>query len=673
MTNVNSAPRDFRAEINGLRAVSVAAVLLYHFKFPIVTGGFSGVDCFFVISGYLMTRIIDGKLSKEQFSFTEFYLARFVRIVPALAALIGFLLISGAFYMDPAEYQSLGSAASSAISFISDWRFALTSNYFNPNSENNWLLHTWSLSVEWQFYIIYPVLYYFLRFRQALWEIRALILAGIAALSLALNVILVAKGGPWATLGFFVMPARMFEMLAGGLAFHLQCSHASGLQPGQRLCLELLGAALIAVAVIAFDRNSAWPSLSALVPTIGSALIILAARGRNSLLAAMPFQALGRWSYSIYLWHWPLAVYVGTRGHALTWMTTAGLLLLSVIIGFASYRWIEQPALHFLGKREARLWRIAPLVASSFLLLLAGLTVALQQGLPARGNAPEAAMRDAMAASDDWAFPRECTSVLRGLKLACATQAASQAPDVIVVGDSHAQMLFPYFRTRSQNTVFVTSAGCVPMPDVERLDKTFRCSHHHEQVLDYLKTSSARTIIYASIWTPYFGYLSEGERGLACLITIKGCEAINSRETMERAFEGWYREVRRLVEGGWKVAVMLPVPVPHKDIPKLLREDLFWKGTSELHPVLLDRRPQIEEPVRAALKRTTELGVTIIDPRDAMCNAGRCPVLGKDGRSLYKDGNHIRPYALQPLGEMFAPFLQSSRMSVSDGSNRAPL
>ena len=301
----------FRYDINALRALAVTAVVLFHYKVDFVPGGFVGVDVFFVISGYLMTSIIMGRLAKEKFSIWDFYYDRAKRIVPGLLGMCFVLLAAGYFLLEPATYHYLGSTSIAALLFFSNFRFWEATGYFDPQSDTKWLLHTWSLSVEWQFYLVYPILlmglHNFERTRRSVVPIF-----WFFAISSVLLCIWFSLEDPIASFylypqrasAFYLLPQRAWELLAGGIVA-LQFRNSAQKYSGALLAG---GLALIALSLFFYDKNLQWPSYYALLPVIGTCLVIAANRAD-----ALPFkngiiQTIGKWSYSIYLWHWPIAV-----------------------------------------------------------------------------------------------------------------------------------------------------------------------------------------------------------------------------------------------------------------------------------------------------------------------------------------------------------------------------
>lgn len=287
----------FRYDINGLRAWAVLAVVLYHFGVPGFNAGFVGVDVFFVISGFLMTGIIIESLeSKKGFSVFGFYVARTKRIVPALLLLCATLMLVGWITLPAFEYGVLGVQVISALGFFSNIKFFRDTNYFSDTSLNQWLLHTWSLSVEWQFYLLLPVLLL------VIWRLKpgrgaAFTLLGLVFIaSLAFSILVSAGHSAFA---FYLLPARMWEMLAGSMVYFL----AALLFPRPLVgrVLELIGFFLIIAAVCIFDTGSAWPGWYAMVPVLGTALVILAARQTSILTGSRTVQWLGNFrTRSIY-------------------------------------------------------------------------------------------------------------------------------------------------------------------------------------------------------------------------------------------------------------------------------------------------------------------------------------------------------------------------------------
>lgn len=322
----------FRHDINGLRALAVAGVVLFHFNSAWLPGGFAGVDVFFVISGFLMTGIIFNGLEKKNFSVIRFYVARANRIIPALAVLCFILLLFGWLYLPPLDYQLLGKHALSSISFLSNVTYWTEAGYFDAASHEKWLLHTWSLSVEWQFYIIYPLILFLIHKFTSVKLMEYLI---VVATFMGF-VFCVFASFNWPNASYYLLPTRAWEMMIGGVAylFPIVISNKN------KKLLERLGLMLIVGSYFFVSKEDAWPGYAALFPVLGAYFVILSARDKSFITGNVVFQKVGAWSYSIYLWHWPLVVgiYYFTLDDKYIYLGIA----LSLFLGFLSNKYIEQ-------------------------------------------------------------------------------------------------------------------------------------------------------------------------------------------------------------------------------------------------------------------------------------------------------------------------------------------
>ncbi|EQC4552705.1 acyltransferase family protein [Cronobacter malonaticus] len=332
---------EFRRDINGLRAIAVIAVVFYHFGVPGFSGGFAGVDIFFVISGYLMTSIIFRKIHREEFSFYGFYLDRATRIVPALTFLCAVVAFTCWFFLIPSDYEALGKHIIASIAFLSNVIYFNEVNYFDVSASQKWLLHTWSLSVEWQFYIIYPIIAFALYKFKKNYAKKFLFVLMVTSFIFSAFLVFDNK----ISAAFYLLPSRAWEMLLGGMIFLYGNN-----KPNQNLKgVYYLALAGILASVFSFDKLTAWPSIPTLLPTISAALIIYC-QCESSILNNQISQYLGKISYSIYLWHWPLTVllsYFEMKGAV---VTAAGIIS-SVVLGSISYHLIERPSLNLLRKK----------------------------------------------------------------------------------------------------------------------------------------------------------------------------------------------------------------------------------------------------------------------------------------------------------------------------------
>ena len=337
----------YRAEIDGLRAIAVVPIILFHAGFEYFSGGFVGVDVFFVISGYLITTIILSEKEQGTFSLVNFYERRFRRILPALFMVMLVSLIFSLLWLMPSYMGDFSQSLMAVSTFSSNILFWRESGYWEISNELKPLLHTWSLAVEEQYYVLYPL------FLMQIWHFRKDWILGsfivIAAISLA-----TAQWGaynkPIPT--FYLLPTRGWELAIGaGIAYYFlyrkQTVRTLLSHKSVNEALGLLGLLMISYAVYVFDKETPFPSLYALVPTVGTGLIILFSSSQTMvgrLLSIKPLVAVGLISYGAYLWHWPLLVFA--RHLSLTEpseLTFAILALLSFPLAYLSWRYIEKP------------------------------------------------------------------------------------------------------------------------------------------------------------------------------------------------------------------------------------------------------------------------------------------------------------------------------------------
>lgn len=425
------AASGFRDDINGLRAWAVIAVLLFHFKVPGFGAGFIGVDIFFVISGFLMTGIILRGLEQGNFSLWQFYMARARRIVPALMLLVAVLLALGWFWLPTPDYQTLGSQSAYSLAFLSNIHYWRSAGYFDSAAHEKWLLHTWSLGIEMQFYLLYPV------FALLVWKLKAGVktfawsLVAVCVLSLVLSVF-ASSLRPAAA--FYLLPTRGWELATGGLVFLLGRRSPAWLV-GKGPLLYGAGLLLWLTGFVLIDSSLPWPSGWALLPVLGTALIILASQQRARLMVNPLAQWLGNISYSLYLWHWPLVVALYFAGLQQQWGWVMGGLLLSLLLGELSYRLVENPVRRGLTQRSY--WRQA--MALGVVGLVIGVAAVGVRLFSFEGRLP--VVVEAIAVEKDNFYPKQHQCISQSDKdnrpVDCHYE-KSLTLGVVSVGDSHA-------------------------------------------------------------------------------------------------------------------------------------------------------------------------------------------------------------------------------------------
>ncbi len=658
---------EFRKDINGLRALAVLLVLLFHFGAPGFGAGFIGVDVFFVISGFLMTGIIASGLEKRSFSIFGFYRARLVRLYPALVAVVAATLLFGLVFVEPGALKDVARDGISALAFVSNIVFWQEAGYFGASADTMWMLHTWSLSVEWQFYLIYPVVlalaFPLLPGRQSRF---ALLLLGFI-LSLALSVVLgtVFDNGRLVSAGFYMLPPRAWEMLAGGLVALWPWRMARVTQSSAALC-EIMGVAAILSSLMLFSEDTAWPSYSALLPVAGT-MLVLAARSPRSILASTPLQAIGTWSYSIYLWHWPLVA-------ALAYFRISGAgvesvaFMASILLGWASYTFIEQPCRVLLKGMAATNHReraagMASLGIITLAVVAGGAAMVLGGGLPQRNKAVAAVYGPSLEAVADYTFPLDhCggTSTFGKTLRQCGLGNPSSEADVLVIGDSFAEIwyarveeLMPALDKHA--VVFITKGGCPPLPGLERTAPGFGCSSFHQRVMEQARSSRYKRVIFAGMWTSYFKTnkatsLVCGENG--------GCLSAATKAGLDLAINNLAGEIDELRALGKDVVLLTTSPYPDFDVPAELRRRIF-AGDPPAADWTFDFRPMEaqSQPIDSALKTLGGHGAHVVDLLQLLCDDAICP-LTRGNVPFYKDASHLRSNYTASVGTFLDPFIR---------------
>ena len=370
----------YRPEIDGLRALAVIPVVLFHAGIAGFSGGFVGVDIFFVISGYLITSIILNEQQKDSFTLAGFYERRARRILPALMLVVLLSAVAAWYLLLPAELVDFGESLASVGVFASNILFWTQSDYFATTSEFIPLLHTWSLAVEEQFYLIFPV---FMIFTLAWTKTKRLSVLTLVAILSLIFCEWAWRNAPEAN--FFLAPSRVWELMAGVLcAFYLQQARDPKLLIRQ--LASLAGLLMLVYSIAFFDKSIPFPSLYALIPVVGTVLIILFT-DKNTLVGkilSLPFiVGVGLISYSAYLWHQPLFVFARLNSmDELSVTTLLGLSILAFIMAFISWRWVEKPFRNrnWLSQRQV-LWMAA---LCSLILISLGLIFVLGGGFDER-------------------------------------------------------------------------------------------------------------------------------------------------------------------------------------------------------------------------------------------------------------------------------------------------
>ncbi|MCX6967722.1 MAG: acyltransferase family protein [Verrucomicrobia bacterium] len=654
----------YRPEIDGLRALAVLSVVFFHAHFY-CPGGYVGVDVFFVISGFLITSLILRDLRADRFSLAEFWERRIRRILPAMMVMVLATLICGGFLLLSKDYEALGRSAIAQAFLVANLFFlrddATRGGYFGPTSDQRPLLHTWSLAVEEQFYLLFPLvlvcLFRFERFRNPRTLGRLLLAGLLAGLVLAAHDL---KNHPEAT--FYLLPTRAWELLCGAWIASLS---SAGL-PGNRWLREgasWLGIAGILLPCWLYTKQTPFPGLAALPPCLGTALLIWSntrhqdgqsgttAAGR--LLALRPIVFIGMISYSLYLWHWPVLV-LGKYWylHSSTpWYLSAGLVLLAGLLAVLSWRFVETPFRRkILMATRASAFRFAAVSASITLLIGTALTVL--RGLPAR--LPELALKNEEA-EQDRAGTREMSlsikSIRQGRLFPFGCRESAVTPKLLLWGDSHAKHAIPALDALCREWGI---AGCAatrsanpPLLDYGLKDITAEFS---AAVLEQIKRKGISNVILAAYWS---SYQSKDPQILETTLSAT---------------------IRKLHEAGCKVWVLQDVPDFDVEPFKVLARNAIF-GMDD--PISWRRQVSEHHRKNAILYQMAEQGLpaTFLDPAprllDPQSNSYRADI---QGISLYHDVGHLTSKgSLALLLPMFREALAGQLGSVGQAGEHPSL
>jgi peptidoglycan/LPS O-acetylase OafA/YrhL len=495
---VLSLPSDrYRPDIDGLRAIAVMLVVLFHAFPEAMRGGFVGVDIFFVISGFLITGIIARELDLGRFSLLGFYNRRIRRIFPALIVVLCSVLVLGWLWMLPAAYAQLSSDVFASAAFFANIALLLQSGYFDVEAAKKPLLHLWSLGIEEQFYLFWPLIL-MLAARLRLSLLKVAIVIGLA--SFALNVALIGSN-PVAT--FYLPFTRAWELLAGAA---LACGWIKlGQTEAASNLRAAIGISLVAVAAAMLDTNSAFPGWWAVLPVLGGALLLSAphAWGCRHVLASPVMVWIGLISYPLYLWHWPLLVFLALIKFAPLTLLERGLIVgLSIALAWATYRFVEIP-FRFGRPSPARLLGLGGGMA---LIAAAGAVVVENSGFDFRLPGEIRGMTKVTTQSAQWRVHQCLIDLSREMSFADSCVDRGRRPLILVWGDSTAGALMPGLRKAQESRAFgiaqFTSNSCIPALNTD-VAGTPNCRAVNDKVLSLARELKPDIVLLHSTWDRY--------------------------------------------------------------------------------------------------------------------------------------------------------------------------
>lgn len=620
----------FRTDINGVRAIAVCAVLVYHFAASYLPGGFVGVDVFFVISGFLMTSIIYTKIEQSKFSFIDFYLARFRRIVPPLLTLCIVLSIFGWFFFPPEYFQSMHKHVAGSLSFISNILYMRESGYFDGGSQEKWLLHTWSLSVEWQFYIIYPLfllaLSKFLRVNNVKIAILVLTLISFA--------FCIHYTSTNAKAAFYLLPTRAWEMLLGSIAYF----YPIRLNSSMAKKVQYTGLSVVLFSYIFINHNMIWPGYWPIIPTFGTLLILVANYQKSFLNNNFFIQKLGKSSYSIYLWHWPIAVIFFN----MDWVDSVGYLfagvLFSILLGWLAYYIIEVKLSETLGRKVSTptlIVTVTLFLFSSF-VYIKGDTYSRLAGSPMNDIRPSPLRETCNVLRGQYKDPNESCEYF-GESITWAT-----------LGDSHSiEVAYALAKRLEKYNIGLrqySASACPPLFNINtNLNACAKWSSNSLE--DLINTKEIENIVIAYRYSSFlFGDNIDTYPDIPNNKPVY-IEDLSASQARKKVLTVLFDTINELSKFKKHVYVVLPIPELYENINKLaLRKALSSEKQSlegDITATSTDYYFRRHEYFFSELKKVQfSKNVVFIDPRESLCKVEYCYSF-INGKPLYFDDDHL--------------------------------
>lgn len=657
--------KTYRAEIDGLRAVAIMPVVLFHLDvgFP---GGYTGVDIFFVISGFLITSIIEKEVSEKRFSIISFWERRVRRIFPPLLLMVLATLAVGYYLLIPQELVALGEAAIAQTIFAANLFYWQESDYFTGPTDLKPLLHTWSLAVEEQFYFFLPLI--LLAAKKCSVQTKFNLLSVLAAVSLATSIYGI-HAAPTAT--FYLLPMRAWELLAGSLLavspWKANCS--------QRWAslLSIVGIALVTGPFFLLDKTTAFPGLAAIPSVAGTALLIYATANTNSgvktALTFKPIVFLGQISYSLYLWHWPVIVYLRIYRGGIGLDEALFCLIISLSLAVLSFRFVEQPfrTQRFLQDRNPL---FLSAVVSSLVTIVIGSAFVISGGYPKRF--PNYSSE--LTADLDWKGNEYATALSAELNLnelptlGLPLQESSQQNqlDFLVWGDSHARtfcyLIDELAKDMQLSGKAVVTAGVLGLPGVHQPYNenapTQVMLKRQDSVMAILEQSPPKNLIVANRWSAYTDGPSEHDYASKNPKASQIMDNDSSHNNDASATAILIRGLEKLatVCERQKIKLWIIEQVPETGENQPAREMLLWSVGLRTQPSNLRKSREDhnnrQQKAQEAFRHVDGLA-NRLNPAEQLLDERGMTLNYLDGRAIYRDDDHLTKWGLQRLRPIF--------------------
>lgn len=666
--------QQYRSDIDGLRAVAVLSVLFFHCGFPAFSGGYIGVDIFFVISGYLITTIIVREIENNNFSIAKFYERRFRRILPALTVVIAVSLMIGFFLLSADGIIDLGFSVIATALFSSNILFYYESGYFDRMGEMKPLLHTWSLAIEEQYYIFFPLLLTLIaKINSKNFFIWLLILGAISLL----GCVIFTDTTPSAA--FYWLPTRAWEILIGSI-LALNVFPA----PSKQFTREvgsIFGIGMIVFSIFVYTPETSFPGLAALLPTVGVAFVIYCGSGGSSfvykVLSFRPIVFIGLISYSMYLWHWPIIVYtkillIKEPSDTVTFMLIASIFFVSAL----SWKYIETPFRRGSFIQDKRhVFVIFSAVTVTTIVL--GMTLILSDGLPGRAAGGEKSIAEYK--DKKWQHWKSCQKidyrVKKGQNL-CDIGAKNKPTTFILWGDSHARSLAPgvhlsAFKQGAKGKV-ATKNACPPLLSIGRGNST-SCNDLNQYIFEYISDSDEiKTVILAARW-PFFAKGTRYKQESGDSVQLIDLNSINSSSlsNAELFEKGLINTIDKLQMIGKKIVLVNAIPEVGYDVPSAIMIANITKRevNSIIAPTVKEYRERTKEVVSTFNVITNRKQIMLVSPDAYLCDKSYCKVTS-NGFALYMDDDHLSTFGSEYISGIFDDVFDISEVKIIKVSSR---
>jgi peptidoglycan/LPS O-acetylase OafA/YrhL len=626
----------YRPDIDGLRAVAVLAVIVFHAFPSALTGGYVGVDVFFVISGFLISRIILTDLEKSTFRFTDFYGRRVRRIFPALLVVLIACLVGGWFVLMADEYMQLGKHTAAGAGFAMNLLLQGESGYFDNASETKPLLHLWSLGIEEQFYIAWPLLLW------SAWRWRVSPFNSTLLLAVASLAWYVLQGRTDSVQAFYAPHTRIWELLAGALLAHASLRGFKVERALVRNTLSTAGALLIALSLSVNSKESGLPAPMVLLPVLGAVLLIAAGGDawlNRRVLAHRHMVGIGLISFPLYLWHWPLLSFARiVEGETPDVDIRVWAVLAAFLLAGLTYQLVENPLRHGSQLRSKTVSLALAMLGVGFV----GFWVHESGGLTDRPIVKvTAAITTAKA---DWRY--EPTTFVDGVIGKLHELPGAGPESVLFVGDSLMGQYFPRVQAlyaapaKPQfSTVFASRNHCRPVPNFNFVSgpENINCQDYYRAAMQLAKEKRFVRVVLGGNWHS----LLAGD-----VLTAQGNE--------------WVQDIKALRAAGKEVVILGRPPQHYTFAPNLVAKGIRRNLAMRIDDQSIERNVIDDQSVLRTLRLVAQKsGATLVEPLDVLCSGGRCPFV-LDGRPLFNDHAHLRASYAAEAATFIDPILSAN-------------